>query len=166
MTKDEITTLYRRGGCTYKQIRVLAELNACGIEEIIDVLINGGYKIPKRFKAVVPEDKKECIDNAEPKRANFVTIQNVRYKQPFNMSDKMWNEYVENIRSLQKLMLVHKRAATKDRNTIKEYESRIPELQVDAEWHDLMADGVQKDIDSFCRYLLEMEVVGKMREEQ
>ena len=174
MTDDEIIMLYKRGGCTYKQIRVIAQLNACDIERIVGILTKHGYKIPKRFKAVVPDERKQMVEDDTLER---VTIQGVKYKKPFNMSDDVWSEYLENIRNLQKKMMGHKRNASRARKMIKEYErdasrarkmikkyeEAIPELRIDAEWHDVKADGIQKDIDSFCKYLLEMEVLEKIQ---
>ena len=56
MTPAEIVRSYRQSDRPADQIRVLAELNACPIQTIVDALLAQGEKLPKGYR--VPREKR------------------------------------------------------------------------------------------------------------
>jgi hypothetical protein len=82
MKPDEIVVRYRQAKHKAEQIKILADLNACSVDDIIRVLVNhGGYtpralnkvrgdakKLPKmaELTAEEPEETTEEVQQAEP----------------------------------------------------------------------------------------------------
>jgi di/tripeptidase len=67
MTITEIECSYRQAKKKSKQIKILADLNACSQEEIIQALISTG-KYKRRGKFLYPTEPKKCV--AEHKSTN------------------------------------------------------------------------------------------------
>ena len=57
MTNDEIAASYRQAKNKCEQVKILAELNACPIETIIDILCGAGYNM-RAFSKLKGELKK------------------------------------------------------------------------------------------------------------
>lgn len=55
MDNTEIINTYRAAKDPKKQIQVLAELNQCGIEKIVDILTEAGEKVDKRWFSKPPK---------------------------------------------------------------------------------------------------------------
>lgn len=55
MSKDEIVVRYRQAKEPAKQIGILADLNCCTKEEIVEILREAGYKIKGYKKIETPE---------------------------------------------------------------------------------------------------------------
>lgn len=84
MKPDEIIVRYRQAKHKAEQIKILADLNACGVDDIIRVLVNEGGYSPKSLNKVRGDAKKlpimaqpepepitaepipEPVENAEP----------------------------------------------------------------------------------------------------
>ena len=84
MSNDEIVVRYRQAKEKGKQIKILADLNACSIEDILKVLVeHGGYELARISRAIgaariaskkkykkpeiIPEPPKpEPVENPEP----------------------------------------------------------------------------------------------------
>ena len=49
MTDEEIVRDYRASKAPFKQIGILADLNACTRQAIADVLIRAGCEVPERY---------------------------------------------------------------------------------------------------------------------
>ena len=60
MTRDELTRLYRGGGCSERQIQILAELNGCEVIEIVRELVYAGYEMPEKYSKLVKLLKKQA----------------------------------------------------------------------------------------------------------
>lgn len=50
MSKEEIVADYRQSKTKMKQIGILADLNVCKREEIIDILLEAGEELPKNYR--------------------------------------------------------------------------------------------------------------------
>lgn len=84
MTNDEIAASYRQAKNKCEQVKILAELNACPIETIIDILCGAGYnmrafsKLKGELKKAEPEKlqyKKPKILSAPPKPDKLPTVE-------------------------------------------------------------------------------------------
>lgn len=64
MTHEEICRDYRQVKAGTKQIHILAELNQCSIDNIKQILIDGGEKLPGNMTA--PGERKAPKPKAEP----------------------------------------------------------------------------------------------------
>lgn len=62
MTNDEIVREYREAANKRAQIRILAQLNACPVETITDILTGAGEDIPKKTGP-----KPKVLEVAQPK---------------------------------------------------------------------------------------------------
>lgn len=65
MTPDEIVVRYRQAKVKGKQLNILAELNACSVDDIVKVLVeHGGYKLDRlsrsRGKARLLKEEEEA----------------------------------------------------------------------------------------------------------
>ena len=65
MTNEEICREYRQAKAPTKQIQILADLNGCKKDEIKQILIDGGEKLPGNMTA--PGERKAPKPKAEPK---------------------------------------------------------------------------------------------------
>lgn len=86
MTNSEICTSYREAGKTPTQIEILADLNACPMEDIVTILADGGYAIPNKF-AYMMEDETLYICGKP-------------YKRPLTMSRYEWYQYKQKVRAI------------------------------------------------------------------
>ena len=58
MSKDEIVVRYRQAKHKAEQIKILADLNACGVDDIIQVLTDSGILIRNsKYKLVEITEK-------------------------------------------------------------------------------------------------------------
>lgn len=66
MAPDEIVVRYRQAKEKGKQLNILAELNACSVDDIVHVLVeHGGYKIERMSRS---RGKAKLLREAAPKK--------------------------------------------------------------------------------------------------
>lgn len=70
MTNDEIVVRYRQAKEKGKQLNILADLNACSADDIVNVLVeHGGYKLDRlsrsrgKAKLLKKEESDKIVDN-------------------------------------------------------------------------------------------------------
>lgn len=75
MTPDEIVVRYRQAKEKGKQLNILAQLNACSVDDIVNVLVeHGGYKLDRlsrsrgKAKLLKQEESTKIIANLSGKR--------------------------------------------------------------------------------------------------
>lgn len=72
MNRDEIVVRYRQAKHKAEQIKILADLNACGVDDIIQVLTDSGInlrgmnKIRGKLSAIQDEPIPAPVENAQP----------------------------------------------------------------------------------------------------
>ena len=71
MTEKEICESYKYAIDQKKQVKILAELNATGRQQIVEILEANGFKVDKRIcnKGKAPENKAELIEKLKPQLA-------------------------------------------------------------------------------------------------
>ena len=75
MTPDEIVMRYRQAKHKGEQIKILADLSACNIEDILKVLVDhGGYELARISRAIGAARKSDAAPK-EPKKQ-------IKYKKP------------------------------------------------------------------------------------
>lgn len=77
MTPDEIVVRYRQAKEKGKQLNILADLNACSVDDIVNVLVeHGGYKLDRlsrsRGKAKLLKQEETAPDEALLKAAEAI----------------------------------------------------------------------------------------------
>lgn len=87
MKSDEIIVRYRQAKHKAEQIKILADLNACGVDDIIRVLVNEGGYNPKSLNKVRGDAKKLPImaqPEPEPITAEPIPepVENAELTQP------------------------------------------------------------------------------------
>lgn len=66
MTPDEIVVRYRQAKEKGKQLKILADLNVCSVDDIVKVLVeHGGYKLDRLSRS---RGKAKLLKNAEDAR--------------------------------------------------------------------------------------------------
>lgn len=70
MTNDEIVVRYRQAKEKGKQLNILADLNACSVDDIVNVLVeHGGYKLDRlsrsrgKAKLLKKEESDKIVEN-------------------------------------------------------------------------------------------------------
>ena len=70
MTPDEIVVRYRQAKKKGEQLNILAQLNACSVDDIVNVLVeHGGYKLDRlsrsrgKAKLLKKEESDKIVDN-------------------------------------------------------------------------------------------------------
>ena len=70
MTNDEIVVRYRQAKEKGKQLNILADLNACSVDDVVNVLVkHGGYKLDRlsrsrgKAKLLKKEESDKIVDN-------------------------------------------------------------------------------------------------------
>ena len=83
MTPEEICREYRQAKAPTKQIQILADLNGCKKDEIKQILIDGGEKLPGNMTA--PGERKAPKPKAEPDKTATAPAK----PEPVNRGDKV-----------------------------------------------------------------------------
>ena len=66
MTPDEIVVRYRQAKVKGEQLKILADLNVCSVDDIVNVLVeHGGYKLDRLSRS---RGKAKLLKNAEDAR--------------------------------------------------------------------------------------------------
>jgi hypothetical protein len=72
MSKDEIVVRYRQAKHKAEQIKILADLNACGVDDIIQVLTDSGInlrgmnKVRGKLSAIQDEPIPASVEDVQP----------------------------------------------------------------------------------------------------
>lgn len=84
MKPDEIVVRYRQAKHKAEQIRILADLNACSVDDIIRVLVNHGDYAPRVLNKVRGDAKKlpKMAEPAEEPQAPEETAEEVQQAEP------------------------------------------------------------------------------------
>lgn len=141
MTVDEVTNIYKRGGCTDRQIKILAELNNCDTSEIVEILVKAGYKMSKKYA------KQEELITLKP-----IIINGTRYCKPRAMTIKEWDQHVEHIRDQQIEREYHEVQAALIQKDIDEL---LEELELEKEYHEVAAEYYSLKIEQLERRVQE-----------
>lgn len=87
MTPDEIVVRYRQAKEKGKQLNILADLNACSVDDIVQVLVeHGGYKLDRmsrsrgKAKLLKKEQSDKIVDNLMRKHVE-IAIEKAADKQ-------------------------------------------------------------------------------------
>lgn len=157
MAPDEIVVRYRQAKEKGKQLNILAELNACSVDDIVHVLVeHGGYKLERmsrsRCKARLLKEEEEAPAKELVKAAEAVN--QIPYKKPEIIPEPPKQKPVENpepVKESEKLPLFVKQALIAGyvslvngidtrKEQIKELEAEIAELEKDFDalkkWED------------------------------
>lgn len=99
MTPDEIVVRYRQAKNKAEQLKILADLNACTVDEIINVLCeHGGYK-PQFFNTAKIKLRKQTV-GSEPETA--VGADTIRPKEEPNEEP---TEYIVPVKSVPEMLV-------------------------------------------------------------
>lgn len=82
MTNEEICRDYRNAKVPTKQIKILAELNQCTMDDIKRILTEGGEKLPGNM---MPKPKKEPAPKPEPEKPTRPPME----REPVDMRAKL-----------------------------------------------------------------------------
>ena len=85
MTNDEIVVRYRQAKEKGKQLKILADLNACSVDDIVNVLVeHGGYKLDRlsrsrgKAKLLKKEEADKIVDNLSGTSSDSDLIKHLR----------------------------------------------------------------------------------------
>lgn len=105
MTNEEILTMYRQAKSKKEQIGILADLNVCKSEDIINILVEGGED--KRVLAMLMAQKKrgpraKKLKPEETKAAEVTTTaaaapSGVKVVPDVGLTAKMWSVFLSEI---------------------------------------------------------------------
>lgn len=84
MRPDEIVVRYRQAKHKAEQIKILADLNACSVDDIIRVLVNHGDYAPRALNKVRGDAKKlpKMAEPTEEPQAPEETVEEVQQAEP------------------------------------------------------------------------------------
>lgn len=74
MTSAEIVADYRQAAKPLKQIGILADLNGCKRQEIVEILREAGCELPKQYQKAEPQAAAEPPERDDPKGESVVQI--------------------------------------------------------------------------------------------
>lgn len=152
MAPDEIVVRYRQAKEKGKQLNILAELNACSVDDIVHVLVkHGGYKLERMSRS---RCKARLLKEEEEAPAGQELEKQIPYKKPEIIPEPPKQKPVENpepVKESEKLPLFVKQALIAGyvslvngidtrKEQIKELEAEIAELEKDFDalkkWED------------------------------